>query len=66
MDLTEKEIKSYNEMFQKRYNRDATEKEIFEIKRDLRMLAEIIYESYIHDKKTGKLPGILKEIESEK
>lgn len=66
MDLTEKEIKSYNEMFQKRYNRDATEEEMYEMKRTINGLLEIIYESYLHDKKTGKLPEILKEIKLEK
>lgn len=66
MNLSEKEIKSYNEMFQKRYNRDATKDEMYEIKRTINGLAEIIYESYMRDKKSGKLPEILKEINSEK
>jgi len=54
MDLTEKEIKSYNEMFQKWFGRDATEEEIVEIERDLTRLAEIMLECYLKDiKKKG-------------
>ena len=66
MELTEKDIKSYNEMFQKWYDRDATLDEMYEMKRTIHGLLEIIYEMYIRDKKAGKLPEILKEIESEK
>lgn len=66
MNLTEKEIKSYNEMFQERYGRDATDEELYEMNRTINGLLEIIYESYLYNKKIGRLPEILKEIESEK
>lgn len=66
MDLTEREIKNYNEIFQNRYNRDAAEEELQEIKRTINGLLEIIYESYLYNKRIGRLPEILKQIESEK
>lgn len=66
MDLSEKEKKDYNKIFQKQYNRNATEDEISEIKIAINGIAEIIYNMYIHDKKSGKLLEILKEIESKK
>lgn len=66
MDLPKDKIDSYNKIFREKFGRDATEEEIYEIDRDIRRLVEIIYESYIHFKKSGKLAGIMKEIESEK
>lgn len=66
MELTEKEIKNYNEMFQERYGRDATDEELYEIKRTVYGLAEIIYKTYLYNKKIGRLPEIFKEIENEK
>jgi len=66
MDLPNEKIDNYNKIFQEKFGRDATEEEIIKIERDLRRLAEIIYESYLYHLKTGKLPEILKEIELEK
>lgn len=66
MEFTEKDIKSFNEISQKQYNRDATLEEMYEMKRTINVLLEIIYECYMRNKKSGKLPDILKEIESEK
>ena len=66
MELIEKDIKSFNEIFQKQYNRDATLEEMYEMKRTINIFLEIIYECYIRDKKAGKLSEILKEIKSEK
>jgi len=66
MDLPKNKIDSYNKIIQEKYSRDTTEEEIFEIERDIRTLVEIIFESYMHHKKTRKLSEMLKEIESEK
>jgi hypothetical protein len=66
MDLTDKEIKSYNKIFQECYNRNATIEEMYEMKRTIYSLLEIIYEMYVRDKKSGKLEEITKEIEPKK
>ena len=66
MELTDKDIKSFNKIFQKQYNRDATLEEMYEMKRTINVFLEIIYECYMRDKKSGKLPEILKEIKSGK
>jgi len=66
MVLPKEKINSYNKIFQEKYSRGATEEEIMEIERDIKRLVEIIYESYMHHLKTGKLPEILKEIKLEK
>lgn len=63
--LPKSKINKYNKIFQEKYSRDAIEEEIFEIERDLRRLAEIMYECYLHHKKTGKLPEILEKIKSD-
>jgi len=65
IDLPKEKISCCNKIIQEKYCRDATKEEIFEIERDLKRLAEIMYESYMYHKKTRKLPEILKEIESE-
>ena len=66
MDLPKEKIDSYNKIFQEKLSRNATKEEIIEIERDIRRLSEIIYKNYMHHLKAGKLPEILKEIESKK
>ena len=66
MGLPKDKIESYNKIIKEKYCRNTTKEEVFNIDSDIRRLAEIMYESYMYHKKTGRLPEIMKEIESEK
>lgn len=61
MELTEKDIECFNSIYQKSHNRDATLDEMYELKRNINKLLEMIYECFVRDKKSGRLEEIMEE-----
>ncbi len=66
MDLAKEKIDRYNKIIREKHGKNATEDEILEIDGTINTLFEIIYELYLNHKKSGKLPEIMKIIESDK
>lgn len=50
--LTENQIKEYRQIYKEKYNQEISEEEAIEIGKSVRILAEIIVEKYIADKKS--------------
>jgi len=57
--LTENQIKEFQQIYKEKYNQEISEEEAIEIGKSVRILAEIIVEQYIADKKKSLKTGVL-------